>query len=172
MPIFIGIAGKAGSGKTTLANAIQRRIRQRGKCVIIPFAQPLKEICLQMEWNGKKDARGRRLLQIVGTDAARNCISEDIWIDKWLELIRKTKEIDFHTVVIAPDIRFPNEVNVIAAQKYYHLIKVTGRKSIDVPMHESEQDLPDDLFTRIYSNHGSVKDLNAYARGLVDYGLI
>jgi len=172
MPIFIGIAGKAGSGKTTLANAIQRNVRRRGKCVIIPFALPLKQICMQMGWDGKKDTRGRRLLQIVGTDAARNCISEDVWIDKWLELVRKSKEIDFHTIVIAPDIRFVNEVNVIAAQKYYHLIKVTGRKYEDVPTHESEQDLPNDLFTHQFHNDKGIKDLNAFAKGLVDYGLI
>jgi len=76
---IIGITGKAGSGKSTVAACLMAELRNRFyPARRLAFADPLKSICRQMGWNGVKDKRGRRLLQIIGTEAGRECIGQDV----------------------------------------------------------------------------------------------
>lgn len=100
----IGLTGPIGSGKTTIAKELQERL---AGCIILPMAKPLKDYAKLMGWDGRKDKRGRRLLQLLGTECGRKCISDDIWVNKWAQ------EAQGHPYVICDDARFENEVDVL-----------------------------------------------------------
>lgn len=65
----IGLAGKAGSGKSTAAGILSGLLSADGDVVLVmPFAAALKAYCRRFcGWDGQKDDYGRRLLQSVGS---------------------------------------------------------------------------------------------------------
>ena len=67
------ISGKAGSGKDTLAQFMKQELEKHGKKVlVIHYADAVKWVLRDyFNWDGKKDAVGRTLLQRVGTDVVR-----------------------------------------------------------------------------------------------------
>lgn len=71
---LIGIAGRAGAGKTTIAKYLEHRHHFHR----LAFADTLKYLATRMGWDGEKDERGRRLLQHLG-DVGRE-YREDCWI--------------------------------------------------------------------------------------------
>lgn len=106
---IIGIAGKAESGKTTLANILKERLEENHKRVLlINYGDFVKFICKQYyNWNGEKDEYGRALLQHVGTEQGRMMVDENIWVD----MVINTVEVALrdYDVAIVADCRFPNE---------------------------------------------------------------
>lgn len=110
---LIGITGKMGSGKTTVANILANK---PGNIEILPFSKPLKDIAYQMGWDGQKDIKGRRLLQLLGTECGRECISQDIWVKKWIAVAYPKAKVShtfgrsaYNNIIIADDVRFDNE---------------------------------------------------------------
>ena len=104
----INISGKAGSGKDTFADMLQKSLEAKGKTVMrMSYADYLKYICTKLfAWNGKKDEKGRTLLQKVGTDIVR-AQNPDFWVKAVCELA--TLFDGFYDYVICADCRFPNE---------------------------------------------------------------
>ena len=104
----ICIAGKAGHGKDTVAGFLKDALEERGEKVkVIHFAWLLKQICREFfNWDGKKDERGRHLLQYVGTDQIRKTYP-DYWVDFIIGLLNAFPN-EWDTILI-PDCRFPNE---------------------------------------------------------------
>jgi len=134
--VCIGIAGRAGAGKSTVAKMLASFLQSLNYTVdIIPFALPVKSLALSMGWNGKKDEKGRRLLQLLGTECGRECINENIWVDTWAKKADASKA-DF---IIADDMRFENEINFIM-RRCGAIVKVYGRKA-PCNEHVSEKDL-------------------------------
>lgn len=117
--MIIGISGKAGSGKDTLAFFIEERSEAR----ILHFADPLKMAVCTMAGlsyddvytqEGKQHTIDwldgitvRELLQKVGT-AVRNEIHPEFWIRRLLESSKNSK-----ATLLVPDVRFPNEADAI-----------------------------------------------------------
>ena len=128
--MFIGIMGPAGSGKSTLAACLKCLI---GEADVIPFAEPVKDVARLMGWNGKKDEKGRRLLQILGTECGRDCIGEDIWVDAWAKKAGPVSNAG--GVAIADDVRFRNEADRILANG--RLVRIIGRRAAPTE-HRSE----------------------------------
>lgn len=146
----IGLAGPMHVGKSTIAEMI---VQYFGSGAIIPFAREVKQTALDMGWNGVKDEKGRRLLQLLGTDCGRMCIGEDLWIEKWEEDLRyqagkwlwspHLKEV----ILIADDMRFDNEaerINELGGMT----IQITGPDR-----------LPNE--TQGIENHASEKSINS-----------
>ena len=78
--LVIGLAGDAGSGKDEVARYLERR----HGFVRLAFADALKTVCkTYLGWDGRKDYRGRRLLQEVGM-SARHYDSEH-----WLKIVQE-----------------------------------------------------------------------------------
>jgi hypothetical protein len=102
----IGIAGKAGSGKTLIAVLIAAELADRAASVTVDsLAAPIKKIAAEhFGWDGKKDERGRRLLQVLGTEAGRQ-YCEALWISKLYQRALRMN-CDF---LIVTDVRFENE---------------------------------------------------------------
>lgn len=104
---IIGIVGYAGSGKDTAASLLALKLKPKTS-KIVHFADPLKNIATNLGWNGKKDKKGRKLLQLLGTDVCRGCIDDAYWVKRMQELIAResARGIDY---LLMPDVRFPNE---------------------------------------------------------------
>jgi hypothetical protein len=93
----IGITGLAGAGKTYAATWF--KLRTGGE--IWSFAAEIKSIAKAIGWNGEKDARGRKLLQdlgSIGREYNRQC---------WVDLMPTDRP------VIIDDLRYINEAAAI-----------------------------------------------------------
>lgn len=161
--MIIGITGKAGAGKSTLGNFIRKHMRELSAfqhVVKIGFADDVKSIAAnQFRWNGQKDDKGRRLLQVIGTEAGR-AYNENIWVEKLAEYDAP------HVCVIADDVRFNNEA--IMCKQRGKLILVEGRADDlgENSSHASEKgiDIPPDF--RIV-NDGDLVALESQAAEIV-----
>ena len=111
--MIIGICGPAYSGKTTVALSI---CEKDPRYIILPFAESLKDMAREFGWDGKKDEKGRRFLQLLGTEIGR-CYNPHYWVDRWEDAVIGTAEqFDWpvrEACVIADDVRFPNEVAAV-----------------------------------------------------------
>lgn len=162
--MLIGIAGRAGAGKDLAAKMIQNHLlKVHGvQSTRVAFADSLKMKAKYIGWNGKKDEKGRRLLQILGTEVCRDCIDPDYWIKEYEKIVKSKKEM----YIFTPDVRFINELNYIRENEGY-LIKIkrplpfkTKVKNFIKGKHRSEQNLPDYLFDAIVLNDSSPYYLN------------
>lgn len=164
------IFGKAGVGKSTLAKYLFGNFCDYTiSSAIIPLAAKVKDIaCSSFGWDGKKDERGRRLLQVIGTEAGRN-YDEDLWVDIVIDRFLKTP----FDVVIVDDVRFPNEIaRMRETFSYVLVIKVVGpqRSELDeeAQQHASETSLDDyEDYDMVIYNTGNVDNLYAIAQGIV-----
>ena len=118
---IIGITGKMMSGKDTLANFLHFSFSNSR---ITWFAYPMKQMMIDYfgftehdvyDTEGKKrynsfwGMTNREALQRIGTDCFRNNFHRDTWL--------KTMEVniiqDLKQLIIIPDVRFPNEAQMI-----------------------------------------------------------
>jgi len=168
----IAISGHARSGKDTTASIMVRRLEHAGKRVLVThYADLLKYICKTfLGWNGLKDERGRHILQYVGTDVVRKK-DEDFWVRFVLTMI------DFFgenwDVVVIPDVRFPNEVNLLseAGHNVTHIRVVRDENSSltdEQKQHSSEVALDQVEPDYYVVNNGTIADLDVAVSGLLE----
>ncbi|MDX8383318.1 MAG: hypothetical protein R8M45_04495 [Ghiorsea sp.] len=168
---IIGIAGKARSGKDTVAGWIQTNLNAR----LYSLADPIKKAGSEMfgipldnfynpEFKEKKDdfwkISPRHIAQILGTEVGRDMFFRDMWLKRAEMEINKEKESNDHIVFCIPDIRFENEANYIRNNDGF-IIHVSRPSLGDtvVRKHVSENGVefkPGDV--DIY-NDGSLEDL-------------
>lgn len=129
--MIIGICGLIGSGKGTVADVL---VNEHG-FTKISFADKLKDgvstifgwnrdmlegdTVESREWRDKADdfwssETGRKItprlvLQLFGTDCMRNGFYDGVWVS----LVKKTILENPQNNYVIPDVRFPNEVDVI-----------------------------------------------------------
>lgn len=184
--MIIGISGKIGSGKDTIAQMIQNRLQleedthlRYSTWEIRKFAGKLKQIAslltgipverfedqefkktsLGPVWN---DMTVREFLQRLGTDACRDNIHPNIWVNALFA--------DYNTKVfvalprhatdrwIITDVRFPNEADAIKAREgiLLRINRPTERKD----EHPSETALDNyEGFNYVINNDGTLEDL-------------
>jgi hypothetical protein len=130
--MIIGIVGKAGSGKDTVGEYL---VRKYG-FIRLGFADKVKEIARDcFLWDGQKDAKGRRLLQVIGTECGR-AYDNDLWLKYMLKAMNMVELKHFgefiddrkhvRSNIVVTDIRFQNEENFIRNYGGF-VIRVTGR---------------------------------------------
>lgn len=105
------IAGKAESGKTTLAHILKDKLEAQGKRVVVAnYGGLVKYVATTFfGWDGEKDEKGRHLLQHIGTDIVRKKKST-YWIDFIVSIVNLFKnEWDYF---IIDDGRFQDEIEV------------------------------------------------------------
>ena len=107
----IMISGKAESGKNFVADVMRRKLEDDGnKVLAVAFGDYVKFLCsTYFGWDGKKDDKGRCLLQHIGTGVFRQ-YDEDFFANRVVDLIKATGGWDY---VIIPDLRFENELHII-----------------------------------------------------------
>lgn len=114
---IIGIAGKKQSGKDTVCNLLKEMIGWE-KCFRVAFADPLKDeiaraIGKDREYINTHKENFRLIMQGWGTDFRRNLCGEDYWIEKWSSKVSYMLSEMPNCTIIAPDVRFQNEVDVV-----------------------------------------------------------
>jgi len=110
--MIIGLAGRAGSGKSTVAAHLAARGYRR-----IRFADPLKDMMRALgltERHIEGDLKEqpcpllagktpRYAMQTIGTEWGRGIIHPDLWVGAWEARAANDN------LVVAEDVRFPNE---------------------------------------------------------------
>ena len=82
LPGYIGFSGPCGAGKTTAADMMAEMLKPLVPVYRRNFSDKLKEVAEFMGWDGEKDERGRRLLQLLGTEVGRG-YDPEIWVKHW-----------------------------------------------------------------------------------------
>lgn len=152
------ISGKAGSGKDTLAQFMEEELKKRGKKVlIIHYGDAVKWVLRDyFNWDGKKDAVGRTLLQRVGTDVVR-AMHPNFWTCIVVGLIQAFEPYSDWDVALVPDARFPNEVD-IALRELQNCVSVRiERRNEDGSLWINPK------LTEDQRNHPSETSLDCYA---------
>lgn len=160
------ISGRIDSGKTFLANRMKEVLLEKENCAVLRYGYGIgvKEVARScFGWDGKKDERGRKLLQRVGTEVGR-AYDPDIWVEKAYERIM---ELIFYMYskedlwVIIDDWRFENEYTYFEeAGDFDEIIKVrVTRPEEKISDHISECSLPtEDSFYDFRVLMGGTKD--------------
>lgn len=161
---LIGITGKAGAGKDTIADYF---VKEHGY-VRYSMADGLKHALNAMfgwtmehwanrEWKEYVDPKfgksPRQLAQTLGTEWGRKLVNEDLWIILAEDFIRASKK-----PVVIPDIRFDNEANLVHGLAG-ELIRVVRTDSAAVSAHQSEAGVTRWVDWE-FSNNGSIEELH------------
>lgn len=175
---IILISGKSASGKDQFGEYVKQILEQNNKRVLtIHFGDPVKFFLTKYyNWNGKKDAPGRALLQHLGTDTVRKK-----YPTYWGEIIAKfisATDADWDYVLI-PDWRFVNEMKEIKKYNKNVLTVRINRLNEDGSFnvnplfteeqlnHISECELDDFYCDWLIDNSGSLVDLASQAINFV-----
>ena len=124
MVVLIG--GRAGTGKTTVANMLVKMCSQEGILAeIIPFARGVKSTSRVMGWDGNKNEKGRRLLQEVGRIGRE--YDKNLWANMALQRIYELEHDEGPNgwMAIIDDWRFINEGNLLSSKFITSKVRVT-----------------------------------------------
>ena len=174
-PIIIGISGKIGSGKDTLADLIIKhsgfekksfanKLKKTGAFLTgteeeLWFTQEGKNVMLP-EW----DMNIGEFQQKLGTDAVRDGLHNDAWA------IALFSDLKPSSKWVITDLRFKNEAGIVKKHDGT-LIRIEGdpaktransKRNLN---HRSETDLDDYIgWDGLYNNVGTLENLETYAK--------
>jgi hypothetical protein len=170
MTRIIGLYSPAPqSGKTMVAGTLSEE-----GYVIVPFAGTLKDMLVPMLGNlGYSYPRAwemvlrdketkipelgvtvRHMLQTLGTEYGRQCIHPDVWTICW------RKQAERHSRVVADDVRFPNEAQLI--KDMGGELWMVRRPGVErTTGHASEGSLDTWEFDRVIENDGALDELRS-----------
>ena len=170
----IGIAGRAGSGKSTMARLVRW---QFGQSDLVKFAAPLKaatrgllihqgftadEATRAIEGDLKRlpDERLGGLTPTQIMQAIGNGVRDDLDSDVWVRMARQRVAVSPAPVIIIDDVRYANEAAAVR-QMGGRVVMITGREDASVSTgHASERfDFEPDL---TFHNTGSVLDMERW----------
>lgn len=179
--MILGLSGYAQVGKDTLGAAL---VRNYG-FTRYAFADALKEVVYRLNPIARSEAQEdeygpyvisdrvqdivdtygwemakrvpeiRRLLQVMGTEAGRQVLGENIWVDTVLN------QIGDRDAVIT-DCRFPNEAQAVKERGGY-VLRIVRPGVEAVNAHPSETSLDGWNFDAIISNNGALEDVDVLA---------
>jgi hypothetical protein len=181
---IIGIAGLAGSGKTTAGNWF---LRNQKNCIRMSFAQPLKKMMYELirdtlptKWPLRPSDyltnpelkneplpflaghTPRRLMQTLGTEWGRDTVEPDFWVKLAEGKIERTLGNNYHrgedmrVRIVFDDLRFANEADMV--RRYGGLVvRIERPDAKPVEEHASEKLHFDPDVTIL--NIGTIEDL-------------
>lgn len=102
------ISGKAEAGKDSTFDIIKGLIPESERAIRMAYGDYVKDTAEKLwGWDGKKDEKGRALLQWWGTEYVR-ARYPDFWAETVIRLARVIQdEVDY---LVITDVRFPNEI--------------------------------------------------------------
>lgn len=186
MTNLIGVSGRIGSGKDTLAQLIQET---EPSYEVKKFAGKLKQIAgilagvdparfEDQEFKKQISPFGmtyRELLQKVGTEAMRDQIHTDVWVRAlFAEFVKEATKwdsdgsttLEAYPNWIITDVRFPNEADAIRERGgiMIRIFRNLGGPQTQTDLHPSETALDDYDFDITINNNGSLEDLKEQVR--------
>ena len=177
-PLLIGLTGRAGCGKTTVAQMLEDELAFEH----IAFADPIVNMIGQLfadcdiggEWITERALKEqpttlgfsyRHLAQTLGTEWARKTVAEDFWLRVAGLRLVPLRHMGLNVVI--SDVRFPNEAEWLAAQGG-HLVRVLRHDGPAVRAHESEAHSDHFQVTTELLNFGSLSTLLDQVTRMVD----
>lgn len=166
---YVGFCGKAGAGKTTACNILKELHQKQPPppaCLILPWADELKRIAREeFGWDGKKDEKGRRLLQVIGTECGRMYGGDLFWVNKWQQKVDEfitagMIAVGVNVLILNDDTRFDSEA-IHIKERGGTLIKLFGRQD-DLGAnsnHSSETGIDHQYIDYSLDNGNSMEDL-------------
>jgi len=188
MPLLLGIIGPKGSGKSSLARAIQSCLNNPSMAHRMRFAGPIKRMVGQLlmeagvepvdefiDGSRKEEElapfpvegiTSRSLMQTLGTEWGREVVGEDIWLGLTINKARKARSMG--KIAMIDDVRFPNEVKAVR----WHggsIIRVQrdGCSWDGADAHASEGAIASVIPEWFVDNNGSLDDLETTADALL-----
>jgi hypothetical protein len=165
--MIIGISGYAGSGKDEVANAI---LRCNPFWDIKRYSGKLKQVAEiltgETDWESQEfkqsylkwEMTGRQFLQKLGTDAIRDHLHPDTWVNALM------KDYKPNSNWIIPDVRFLNEAEAIK-ERGGIIIRVD--RGSPANSHKSETILDNYRFDFIISNNGTIDELSDVVKSIL-----
>jgi hypothetical protein len=168
--LIIGISGKIGTGKDTVAREIIKAFPEFNfrkvsfgynvkKIVSILTGIDMRTILsrkIKNEYQSEWELTIGEMFQIVGTDAIRDNLSENAWIYSLFNNVKDGENI------IITDVRFKNEAYSILNRGGY-LIRLTGDSIVDDTRkreHKSETELDNfNMFDIIFENKPPISNI-------------
>lgn len=164
---LIGIAAKAQSGKTTVANLLQKGALYKH----VSFAEPIRQFVSDLTgisradledakvkeavipWIGKSP---RQLMQTLGTEWGRELVREDFWIRRAMAEVERIEFAGGRAVI--SDVRFDNEAQAIRDHGgvVLHLVRPDA---LVVASHASESGVTKQPGDYTIVNDGSLMEL-------------
>lgn len=169
---YVGIAGKARSGKDTLATMLSMMLPETSICMSL--ADPIKDGVEAMFYafihrtTGKEDVMPelgkspREIYQSLGTEWARDFLGEDVW----MKVLKADSLSTYHDIIIVPDIRFDNE-----AQEVDFMIRVSRDdvpESVGIEGHASEAGINPRYVDLEVANNDSLDRLHKRAKAIAE----
>ena len=195
-PLLIGLVSHApGSGKSTIADHL---VEGHG-FIVLPFAGPLKRICLEVlasaglsEDNARRytyhdkeavipelGVTARYLQQTLGTDWGRRLINPNLWIDAWAHQCRTIcSAIDTPPArIVVDDVRFPNEADCVTALggQLWEIRRPGHNPRRSLPRWVPDRTLnllPRSLRSRLHVSEGQLVGRRDFSRGIVNDGSV
>ena len=153
---FIGITGKARSGKDTVGEMLSQNL----SIATDSFAQPIKDMLKAGLGLEDKALRAealytknyRQLVQTLGTEWGREMVCDSIWLEAML-----SRRLGLKTIIT--DVRFENEAELI--RQYGTLIHVVrfNQEEIEESDHRSEDGIAEKEGDIIIYNDSSLEIL-------------
>jgi hypothetical protein len=168
---LIGLAGKAGAGKDTVADYLW----EKEGAIKIAFADALRAAGTSIFGLGLinfldrdlKEAEvkywgmtPRRMLQLLGTEATKPVFGDDIWLKRWFLSYSAVRDTDH---VVVPDVRFDVEAEAIRhlGGTIIHIVRPGTALSGAAAQHASEAGVTPRADGDMYlSNSSSIEELH------------
>lgn len=161
---LIGLTGGKGCGKSSVARIMERKFGYE----VLSFASPIKEMLRAMglsdaELNDptlkeiKLDEYGkspREMMQLLGTEFARNMIAQDVWITAM------KRKLGPGMKVVIDDVRFNNEAEFIRSVGGTILEVKRTKLDHNHDTHVSEAGISEDFI------HGTINNISCYETDL------
>ena len=177
---LIGLAGKAGAGKDTVADYLW----EKEGAIKIAFADALRAAGTAIFGLGQcnfldrdlKEAEveywgmtPRRMLQLLGTEATKPVFGDNIWLKRWFLSYFAVRDTDH---VVVPDVRFDVEADAIRnlGGTIIHIVRPGAGLSGATGEHSSEAGVTPRADGDMYlHNNGSIYDLGHKVDHLWEY---
>ena len=156
--MIILLSGHARAGKDTIADILEKEYGAQ----VFAFADSIKDIARKMGWDGKKDERGRKLLQTLGTEVGR-AYDKDVWVNMCIAEMKQMQVLHnftgFPKLFVVSDCRFPNEITRVKQEfKEVYTIRIS-RGTEEHMSHSSETSLDGFTFDSHIDNNGTLEEL-------------
>lgn len=170
---IIGLAGRAGSGKSTCAEFLESRgfkkdayANKMKQAVSVMFGIPMETLLGNITVKSQVDPfwglTYRQILQRFGTEACRKTFGPNVWEKAlWREYDYPNRRPSQGLVI--EDVRFPNEAEAILHRggRVIEIIRPSSvpKKSFWRREHPSERPLPSRLVSDSIINDGNIKKM-------------
>lgn len=162
--MLIGITGKAGAGKNTVADILSDNFGYsqlsfagplKAALAVLGMPEPLRAM-KELNYPGKNYSY-RKAAHTLGTEWAR-CLDEDFWVNLASEKVQELWRINQKNIVFS-DVRFDNEAKMIHSNGGIVLLVVGRDYNTDNSLHASEAGVSSNLVDRVIYNTGSLEEL-------------